>query len=438
MHIVYKAPAPALVQPARLDPFLSQKLRFWSLVAMLLLVYVHAYNLHSRYLQPFTPVDEPLSVGTFLQYFLANGLLRFRIPILFAISGYLFAHHDAGTPHRERVKRRLRTLLVPYLLWSLLGLGFTWALEQQPYTRQLVQSAALSIFGPDNPFVSGYTPGQLLLRWLLLPVPFQLWFLRSLLVMNLAYPWLRTAIDRLPGFYFVVSGLFWLSESNLPRTGLLLLGIGAWLWLRTTGNRAARWQWLAGLAVVSGGLIYLAATTRLLWVVEPVLGPLAEGSGLLFFGLGVWLRRHGVEVLLQPRWFHLGLFAALWLAVLTLKTWLAFYFEQPPVIPMLLLHKGAELLGILVMWFGSNAVVRAAMRRRWFQWLTGFSFVIYALHVPLVNYATEAVLQRWPQQQLLTFLLLPLAVVALAVLLGATLRRVAPAAYGVLTGGRGI
>jgi fucose 4-O-acetylase-like acetyltransferase len=381
MEVVYRAPAPPPVPPARLDPFLSQKLRFWSLVAMLLLVYVHAYNLHSRYLQPFTPVEEPLAVGTFLQYFLANGLLRFRIPILFAISGYLFAHHDAGTPHGQRVQRRLRTLLLPYLLWSLLGLAFTWALEQHPYTRQLVLSAALSIFGPDNPLVSGYSPGQLLLRWLLLPVPFQLWFLRSLLVLNLAYPALRWVLDRAAAVYFGVAALLWLLDINL-----LLL----------------------------------------------------EGTGLLFFGLGVWLRRRNQEVLLQPRWFRLLPFAALWLVLVGLKTGLAFHYEHPPFIPMILLHRAAELLGVLVMWFGSNAAVRAAMLRRWFVWLTGFSFMIYALHVPLVNYATEAVLGRWPNQQLLTFLLLPLAVVALAVLLGAGLRRVAPAAYGVLTGGRGL
>ncbi|GAB2773339.1 hypothetical protein HNQ93_000896 [Hymenobacter luteus] len=58
------APATLAPLPARLDAFLSQKLRFWSLVAMLLLVYVHAYNLHPRYLQPWTPVDEPLAAGT--------------------------------------------------------------------------------------------------------------------------------------------------------------------------------------------------------------------------------------------------------------------------------------------------------------------------------------------------------------------------------------
>jgi peptidoglycan/LPS O-acetylase OafA/YrhL len=165
---------------------------------------------------------------------------------------------------------------------------------------------------------------------------------------------------------------------------------------------------------------------------------LFDGSGLLFFALGVWLRRRNVEVLWPPHWFRLLPLLSLWLGLVAVKTWMAFHFEHPPFIPMILLHRAAELLGVVVMWFGSNTVVRAAMQRRWFVWLTGFSFIIYVLHVPLINYATEAVLGVWPQQQLLTFLLLPLAVVAVAVLLGAGLRRVVPSVYGVLTGGRGL
>ena len=54
-------PIAATVEPRRLDAFLSQKLRFGSPVAMLMLVYVHAYNLHPRYLHPAWPVEEPVS-----------------------------------------------------------------------------------------------------------------------------------------------------------------------------------------------------------------------------------------------------------------------------------------------------------------------------------------------------------------------------------------
>lgn len=348
---------------------------------MVLLVYVHAYNLHPRYLQPWTPIDEPLSPATWLQYFLANGLLRFRIPILFAISGYLFAHFDTGTPHRQRLQRRVRTLLVPYLLWSAWGLGLAWALEQFPATRQLVLAAELSVFGPENPLVSGYSASELLLCWLLLPVPFQLWFLRSLLVYNLAYPWLRRALARAPKAYFGVAGLLWVLDMGLP---------------------------------------------------------LLEGTGLLFFALGVWLRQREFDVLRPPRWCRPGPLAALWLTLLVVKTGLAFHFAQPPFLPMLLLHKAAEALGVLVAWFGADALVRGAMRQAWFRWLTSFSFMVYVLHVPLVNYATEAALRQWPGQHLAVYLLLPVAVIAGAVLCGALLRRTLPAVYSLLTGGRGL
>jgi hypothetical protein len=381
-------PTQTLPSPTRLDPFLSQKLRFWSLVAMILLIYVHAYNLHPRYLQPFTPVQEPLTPGTWLQYFLANGLLRFRIPILFAISGYLFALRDGAEPHKERVKRRLRTLGLPYLLWSLLWLGVLWVLEQFPVTRQAVVDAEISPFWPRQ-LLGQYTVGELLLRWLVLPAAFQLWFLRSLLVYNLAYPWLKKAVLRRPGIYFGVVGVLWFVMFSLP--------------------------------------------------------PIFEAEGLLFFGLGVWLALRNKDVLTPPRWFRPWLFAGVWIGVSALKTWLAFRGGEelglPMALGMLTLHKVGEASGMLTAWFALNGLVRGFMAWGWFRWLTGFSFIIYVLHVPFVNYATELVLRYGrgvPHLHLLTYLFLPLVVILVSVGLGALLRWATPGIYAMLTGGRGL
>ncbi|GAA4044427.1 hypothetical protein GCM10022409_33120 [Hymenobacter glaciei] len=379
--------SPASSAPTSLDPFLSQKLRFWSLVAMVLLIYVHAYNLHPRYLQPFTPVDEPLGPGTWLQYFLANGVLRFRIPILFAISGYLFARREGAQPHGQRVWRRLRTLGLPYLLWSLLWLALLWALEQFPVTRQAVVDAEISPFWPRQ-LLSQYSVGELVQRWLVAPAPFQLWFLRSLLVYNVAYPWLRTAILRRPAIYFGVAGLLWFFMAPLP---------------------------------------------------------VVEGEGLLFFGLGMWLALRQKEVLAPPPWFRPMLWVALWLGSAALKTWLAFHvgppFSFPMALGMLALHKVGEVSGMLAAWFGLNGLVRWCMAQGWFRWLTSFSFMIYVVHVPLVNYATELALRYGraiPHIHLLTYLALPLLVVAVSVGLGALLRGLVPGIYAVLTGGRGL
>ena len=89
-------------------------------------------------------------------------------------------------------------------------------------------------------------------------------------------------------------------------------------------------------------------------------------------------------------------------------------------------------------WTGADGLVRVTMRQQWFMWLTGFSFMIYGLHVPLVNYATEAALRLWPGQNLAVYLVLPLLIVLTAVALGALLRRTVPGVYSALTGGRGL
>ena len=63
------------------------------------------------------------------------------------------------------------------------------------------------------------------------------------------------------------------------------------------------------------------------------------------------------------------------------------------------------------------------MARTWFRWLTGFSFTIYVLHVPLIHYATELATRyerSGPHIHLLTYL--PLLIVVFSAGLGTLLR----------------
>jgi len=373
---------PPLNDTRALPPELSTRLRFWSLMAMVLLVYVHAFNLHPRYLGPVTLVEEAPTWDHVLQFLIANGLVRFRIPILFAISGYILAWRDDGVAtHRTRMAKRLRTLGIPYLAWSAIALGFTAALEMWAPTREIVRAAGLSSFGPDTPFVSGYTAQQLFDRWLFDPSAFQLWFLRTLLILSAIYPWLRIAVTRWPAAFFAVAGLLWF---------------------------------------------------------------LFESSGLLFFSLGIWLAVSNVDVLAKPRWFRAPAMLALWLALSSIKTWMAFNLDSTPTptaLAMTALHRGGEVAGLLTAWFGMDAIARAAMRQSFFPWLSGFSFIIYALHVPMVNYMTEVALKAAAgvaHIELWTYLLVPLIVVAITVTIGAALRTGARPLYSLLTGGRGL
>src|SRR3982750_389447 len=125
-----------------MNRFLSQKFRFYSFISISLLLYVHGYNLNDSYLTPFSSVQERLTLTTFIEYFLANGALRFRIPLLFIISGYIYALQDSK-PYAERVKKRFFTLIVPFLIWSAVGLAITYLLQQFPVTATAVRESTL-------------------------------------------------------------------------------------------------------------------------------------------------------------------------------------------------------------------------------------------------------------------------------------------------------
>ncbi|HYH16690.1 MAG TPA: acyltransferase family protein, partial [Flavisolibacter sp.] len=210
-----------------LSPALSKKFRFFSFLSMFLLVFVHGYNLNNRYLQPFTFVDEPMTLTAWTEYFLANGLFRFRIPMLFAISGYLFAVYD-NKPHKERILKRVRTLLVPYFLWSVIGLLTAVLLANWSWTEAAVYRTHLQPV--SKPFSQyGFSDWASALLW---PTAFQLWFIRCLFVYNLMYPWLKAGLAKKPWLLFGFFGLLWLSSLGfvlIEGEGLLFFSLGIWL-----------------------------------------------------------------------------------------------------------------------------------------------------------------------------------------------------------------
>jgi fucose 4-O-acetylase-like acetyltransferase len=372
-----------------LPPFISAKFRFWSFISMFLLVFVHGYNLEIRYLQPWTIPGEHLTITNFTEYFLSNGLFRFRIPMLFIISGFLFAMHD-DRPYKQRVGKRFRTLFLPYLTWSALGILFTYVLEMFPFTREMVSGSHVVQINNTRTLLHDYHWYEILFRWIFLPVPYQLWFIRVLFIYNLAYPALRWCVTH-------------------PVAKKIFFPLAILLWLGTTN--------------------FL----------------LIEGEGLLFFSLGILLQKTEFNIELPGRRLNPLFWGILFLSLTGIKTWLAFSGNLLPnnaLWPLMtILHKVVVLSGLIACWFGLDGVVRFFMSRKWFIWLVAFAFMIYAMHTPLVAYAIDPflnLLRPLPGTHLLTFILLPLGIISFCVITGAVLRKLLPGVYGFLTGGRGM
>ncbi|GAA4323544.1 acyltransferase [Flaviaesturariibacter amylovorans] len=381
-----------------LRPEWSRKMRFFSFVSMLLLVYVHGYDLNDRYLQPFGLVQERTTFTTFFEYLTANGLFRFRIPMLFAISGYLLARGDEKG-YLRIIGKRFRTIAIPYFLWSAIGILIVFALLQWSFTRDVVATQ----LPPDKRSLGDVTAND----WFQIMtgggISYQLWFIRSLFILNLLYPVLRLGVLKAPKVLFPVLTLLWLATPMSLFDTLPQQFQGPWRML-------------------------------------------IDGEGLLPFCLGIWLCKRGKDLSRQPRWFSMKGAVAVLLVLSIAKTWIAlnagiFPGEAIPRITIWVMHKFVVASGLLVAWYGADRLSAWAMSKRWFRAASDQSFMIYALHVPLVTYLIDPVhglLQPFRYYRLATYLLLPAVLILFCMAVGALLKKVAPPVFGILTGNRGL
>lgn len=370
-----------------LTPFVSQKLKFWALVSMLCLVFVHGYNLNNRYLQPFTTVQEPLTFTTYIQYFFSNGVFRFRIPMLFIISGYLLTLKFPSTNYKSLVKKRFKTLFVPYLIWSALGFLLTYILTLFPYTNSIVIESGMMWAKEDMQHINQYSWWMILARLTIAPFGYHLWFLRTLFFLVLAYPALKwIATKRIYNLvFFILIGLMWLLEFEVLPVG---------------------------------------------------------NESLLFFVLGIYVAQAQFNIEQPKTWMKPLVWGSLFVLTAALKTFIAFkQLTMPGVLLQIILHKACIFSGLLFCWFYSNNLVRWAYTQKWFTSLIPYTFIIYVAHVPLITYAIVWALKctnHLPYYRLVNYVLLGVAVIVFCVAFGWLLKKISPKLYRLLTGGRGL
>lgn len=365
-----------MLEPYRVTRALSAKLRLVTLLAVTAVLFVHAYNMTSRFGSGENAAEmrgAPGVVG-FIEYLISQALTRWPAAMLFAISGFLFFHNlqpDWAT-YKRKYAGRLRTVVVPFLLWSALGLALYLFLQALP------QSSAY--FSHD--FLGELSVGHIADKLLYHPVGYPLWFLQTLIVCFALAPLL----------YWPARTLRWLAP--LPFAVLWVLGTSATNW--------------------------------------------NDWKGLTFFTLGAVValeRRRGVRLTPAP-WVGRLLFP-LWLLACVLFTAFlrgesAFWAHS--------LHKALMCMAVAAIWFGYETYLRPLEDRPLVTFLLPFSFFIFVAQEPLLTMIKRVglrVLGSSDAAMLVVYFAAPLLTLALVVGAAVLLRRYAPTPYAWLTGGRG-
>jgi surface polysaccharide O-acyltransferase-like enzyme len=302
--------------------------------------------------------------------------------LFFLMSAYLFVGEDRLTAGKyfAKLKRRLGTLLVPFLAWNLATLlGFAIA-QHLPATKAYFPSAypLIRLFQPFDYVnaILGITGS---------PVAFQFWFIRDLMVLVLLAP---------------VTGRIVRGKTAIP-----FLVLVAMLWFLD------RW---------------------------PVLWPSAEAT--LFFSLGAYLASSRLDLfVLDDRG---GTLVSLFIPLLALYAASAsIELSGLSVFLVGYIQKLAILLAAAVAWWGTSRAVQSTWLKLWLTGLSGASFFVYAAHEPLMMIVRKLAFQIVPQQSgtavLSLYVSIPIVLVAFLTYTYRILNSVVPTFTAAITGGRG-
>jgi fucose 4-O-acetylase-like acetyltransferase len=159
-----------------MSDYLSQKFKVLSFINIIAVVFWHGYMM---------PTPAERFEGFYLfENILTSSLLRFSVPLFFAISGFLFFYKPFH--YLEHIKKRIRTLLVPYLIWTTLGVLFVYTIQLIPsINRQMNQNWVLS-------------PIEILKHLTISPIQYQFWFLRDLIGLALLSPIIYWMAKQIP------------------------------------------------------------------------------------------------------------------------------------------------------------------------------------------------------------------------------------------------
>lgn len=156
-----------------------EKLKLLSFVSILVVLFNHSATFSLVYNG--VEMKQPSPVAEFLLHLWQGSFGRVNRLLFFSISGFLFfwTLKPELNGFVDKWRKRIRSLAVPYLIWSAAGLIGFMVLFHLDSTRQLM-GRRIGIGSSDWPS---------LLRILVWdPIPYQFWYIRDLLALILASP----------------------------------------------------------------------------------------------------------------------------------------------------------------------------------------------------------------------------------------------------------
>lgn len=168
-------------------------------------------------------------------YLFAQILARVAVPLFFLFSGFLFFNRlDRFTlsVYTEKLRKRIRTLLIPYLFWNLMTVLYYLLSRflggETQFGAGFTVVDWLELFW-DNP-ASRTIPGEGIASY---PICIQFWYIRDLMVVVLLSPVIYWLVRKLRFCFVAILAVLWVVDcwwlvTGLNITALFFFSLGSY------------------------------------------------------------------------------------------------------------------------------------------------------------------------------------------------------------------
>lgn len=352
-----------------MDNYTSQKIKITSFLLMIMVVFLHSYNLDMKHGSALIFVEK--DYNWLIQNFISNGITRIAVPLFFLISGFLFVRSSVFglADYKGKIAKRFKTLVIPYLFWTLFGLLFYLVMQSIPQSQGFF----------TKKLIVDYNFTEWLNAIFVQPIPYQLWFLKDLIVMVLISPLIVFAIKKLKILFLSVIFVFW---------------------------------------ILSQDAVFLTS------------------EALLFFSGGIYLSLYKPESIAFKTSNSYRMFFV-WLLILAFKTLLPIYVKNVFLESILL--KVSILVGIVAFWWMLDGFVNRFIGNTLFLFGMTFSFFIYLFHEPLLTIIKKVLfvlLSVSSFTSFIVYLLAPVITILFCIFVGVILKSKINFMYRLATGNR--
>jgi surface polysaccharide O-acyltransferase-like enzyme len=353
----------------KIEEDLSKRINSLRFLLIVFVVFIHNNPTEINFSNGTEIYVVPAYVNIIIEL-ISNIIARVAVPLFFLISGYLL--YAKGENFLTVLKKKSRTILLPYITWNVLAVFFFFVAQSFEVTKPYFANNIIRNFLPID-WIDVFFGKFTAVREYQYPLVYQFWFLRDLFILNLLFIGIKKLIDRIPFGTFFLFFILWVSGINIR---------------------------------------------------------IVSTEALLFFSFGYYIVKYSLDYKTFDGIKNYDIIA-IYLITITGEL---FFKDKLPIIHKINIIIGSLLFIKLTLYFVSNEKIynKLVLLEKY----AFFVYAVHGILLAITTKLSAKIIPMHGWWLLLQYFGVSIIVIIVSVIMGMILRKLFPNIYGILTGGR--